>query len=172
MPRAPVILPTGTYSLHHLEPFTLRIPGPDPQHTPARLLVTMSHHVFSEKWVPGQSPQTHYLLENNDPREFCPVRYGWSTHLEALIRYHVNGKAYETRDDAGRMRHAFVANLPGSTIPYPIFFTLQAASSSKTLDGLLTVLSAYEKPRFPAKARLQSINFGRLVRQRIGFKNK
>lgn len=62
MARAPFVLPTGTYCLAHLEPFPLVVGADDPTLHDVRLLVNFTHHTFSEKWVPGVSAQSHYLI--------------------------------------------------------------------------------------------------------------
>lgn len=172
MARNPFIFGGVEYDLAHLEPFTVRVPSIDPARSDAQILVTFSHHVFSKKWDANVCDPQAWFEENGEARAFCAQRHGWSLALPAVIKYHVNGRAYETRDTQGRRRHAFVTTLQGSAVPYPVFFALQRASRNHAADGILTVASAYEKPKLPKLSKLQNIKFGRLVGQRVGYKQK
>jgi hypothetical protein len=149
------------YPLAHLEPFNALVPAKDPLASPASLHVTFSHHVFSEKWDDGKHQTDHGFYADGERRAFCSVRYGCSIDLRQIVEYHVGGKAFESRDSNGVLRHLFYAEADG--IQYPVFFNLRKANRIPGIDGILHIISAYQKPDLPARVRLQSVKFARLV---------
>jgi hypothetical protein len=149
------------YPLGHTLPFDLVVPAQDPLAAPAVLRVSFSHHVFSVKWDDALHTADHEFQADGERRAFCPVRYGCSINLRQIIEFHVRGKAFESRDSNGIMRHLFYAEADGIT--YPVFFTLRKANRIPGIDGILQIISAYQKPDLPARHRLQSIKFARLV---------
>ena len=80
------------------------------------------------------------------------------------------GKAFESRDGNGVLNHFFYADADG--IAYPIFFRLRKSDRFAGTDGILHIVSAYQNPNLPAKNRLQSIKFARLVHQTCPPKQK
>jgi hypothetical protein len=151
------------YPLSHLNSYKVTVPAKDPLAAPAILLVTFSHHVFSEKW--DEQTHTHdYKFEaNGERRAFCPVRYGCSINLHSVIEYHVGGKAFLSRDGKGVWNHLFYGEADG--IAYPIFFRLGRADRIEGVDGILHIISAYQNPNLPARNRLEAVKFARLVHQ-------
>jgi hypothetical protein len=149
------------YPLGHLDPFDVGVPAKDPLASPANLRVTFSHHVFSEKWDDAKHHADHEFYADGERRAFCSVRYGCSIDLRQIIGYHVAGKAFESRDSNGILRHLFYAEADG--IQYPVFFNLRKADRIPGIDGILHIISAYQKPDLPARVRLQSVKFARLV---------
>jgi hypothetical protein len=91
-----------------LSPFKVEVPAKDPLASPATLLVTFSPHVFSEKWDGARHTQEHRYVANKEVRAFCPVRYGCSINLHKIVRYHVAGKAFESRDGKGILNYFFM----------------------------------------------------------------
>jgi hypothetical protein len=148
------------YPLGHLASFNVVVPAKDPLAMPAVLRVTFSHHVFSVKWHEGQPPDHEYVAFG-EKRSFCPARYGCSIELPSIINYHVAGKAFQSRDGNGVLRHFFYAEVDG--IPYPVFFKLSKARSAPGVDGLMHIISAYQNLDLPARHKLQSVKFARLV---------
>ncbi len=114
------------YPLGHLDPFDLTVAAKDPLASPATLRVTFSHHVFSEKWHDAKHHADHEFWADGERRAFCSVRYGCSIELHQIVEYHVGGKAYESRDRNGILRHLFYAEADG--IRYPVFFNLRKAN--------------------------------------------
>ena len=107
------------YPLRHLRGFRLTIAQKDPLLAPAKLQVTFSCHVFSERWNADEhSAERHFQYEGDD-RAFCPVRYGCSIGLEDHIRYFANGKAFLSKDGNGIQNSFFYAE--ADEVPYPIF---------------------------------------------------
>ncbi len=139
------------------------VPAKDPLASPATLEVTFSHHVFSVKWDPAVHSEDHAYQSDGERRAFCPVRYGCSIELRKIVEYHIAGKAYLSRDGNGVMSHLFYDEAEG--VPYPAFFRLRKADRIPGVDGILHFISAYQNPELPARNRLQSIKFARLVHQ-------
>jgi hypothetical protein len=151
------------YPLGHLNSFKVLVPAKDPLAAAATLLVTFSHHVFSEKWDEQAHTPDHKFEADGERRAFCPVRYGCSINLRHMIEYHVGGKAYKSRDGNGFWNHLFYDHADGS--PYPIFFNLGRADRIEGVDGILRIKSAHQKHNFLARNRLETIKFARLVHQ-------
>lgn len=152
------------YPLGHLRGLRVIVPARNPLSVSALLQVTYSCHVYSEKWNDSRHTEDHRIEENGGVRAFCPVRYGCSISLPDLIRYHVGGKAYEGRDHKGAKNYFFYAEADG--VPYPIYFRLGRATNIRGADGLLHVISAYQKPTLQARNKLQSIRFAKLVHRK------
>ena len=151
------------YPLGHLNNFKVVVPAKDPLAVPAVLLVTLSNHVFSEKWDEQTHTQDRKFETDGEHRAFCPVRYGCSINLRHMIEYHVGGKAFLSRDGKGIWNHLFYGEADG--IAYPIFFRLGRADRLVGIDGILHIISAYQNPNLPARNRLNAIKFARLVHQ-------
>lgn len=157
------VLNQTVYPLKHLCGFRLDIARKDPLLAPAKLQVTFSCHVFSERWNESQHSSERRFRYNCDDRAFCPVRYKCSINLEKNISYFSNGKAYLSKDGNGVQNSFFYAESDG--VPYPIFFRLVKAKNIKGVDGLLHVISAYPNPNLSARHKYQSVKFARLVHQ-------
>jgi hypothetical protein len=151
------------YPLRHLSRFTVVVPAKDPLASPATLLATFSHHVFSEKWDEAHHTAEHRYEADGEVRAFCPVRYGCSINLREIVEYHVAGKAFESRDGNGVLNHFFYADADG--IAYPVFFRLRKSDRIVGVDGLLHIVSAYQNPKLPAKHKHNAVKFARLVHQ-------
>jgi hypothetical protein len=160
MVQKAVTFGNAQYPLEHLSSFRVVVGQKDPLAAPAVLQVTISCHVFSEKWEDGMDEARRYI-EDGETRAFCPVRYGCSIGLRQIVNYHIEGKAYEGRDSNGAMNHFFYAEAEG--IAYPVFFRLGKATKIPGVDGILHIISAYQNPKLPARNRLQSVKFARLV---------
>ncbi|WP_146037347.1 hypothetical protein [Novosphingobium guangzhouense] len=158
------------YPLGHLDPFEVTVAAKDPLASPAVLRVICSHHVFSVKWDDNEHTADHEFTYNKERRAFCPVRYGCSIEIEDIVKYHINGKAYVSKDGKGISRHLFYA--VADSIPYPVVFDLAKAKHIPEVDGIMRIISAYQKPLLPARNKLQSINFARLVHQKCPPKTK
>ena len=156
-------LGTIAYPLDHLERFRVVVPAKDPLASAATLEVTFSHHVFSEKWDDAVHTAVRAYEAEGGKRAFCPVRYGCSINLRAIVEYHVAGKAFLSRDGKGTWNHLFYGE--ADSIPYPVFFRLRKANRIEGVHGILHVISAYQNPELPSRNRLQSIKFPRLVHQ-------
>ncbi|PNU02764.1 hypothetical protein A8V01_25495 [Novosphingobium guangzhouense] len=122
------------------------------------------------KWDDNEHTADHEFTYNKERRAFCPVRYGCSIEIEDIVKYHINGKAYVSKDGKGISRHLFYA--VADSIPYPVVFDLAKAKHIPEVDGIMRIISAYQKPLLPARNKLQSINFARLVHQKCPPKTK
>lgn len=125
--------------------------------------VLCSHHVFSVKWSDALHSKDHEYIRDEERRAFCPVRYGCSIEIRRIVEYHIAGKAYQSRDGNGVLRYMFYDLADG--VSYPVFFTLSKASRIAGVDGLMHVISAYQKADLPSRSKLQSVKFARLVYQ-------
>lgn len=163
VPDRPFLLAGAEYPLIHLRRFTVVVPAKDPLASPATLQVTFSHHVFSEKWNDARHTVEQRFEEAGELRAFCPVRYGCSISLQEIIKYHVAGKAFLSRDGKGIWNHFFYADADG--ISYPVFFRLGKSDHIAGIDGILHIISAYQNPKIPARHKHDAIKFARLVHQ-------
>ena len=156
---------SGTdYPLEHLTSFLLEIAQKDPLAAAAVLRVTYSCHTYSQGWKEGQHDPAYLIEEDGEKRSFCPVRYGCSTELPTLLRYHSAGKAYAMRDGNGFLNNFFYAEADG--VPYPVYFRLSKATRrSADADGILHIMSACQNPLLLSRGRYQSVKFARLVHQ-------
>ncbi|WP_374589904.1 hypothetical protein [Novosphingobium sp.] len=161
MQMKPFSLDGIEYSFVHLAPFEVTVPAKEPLAAPAVLRVTFSHHVFSEKWNPSKHAPSHEFTVDGEKRAFCPLRYQCSHQIRQIVEYNIAGKAFESRDSNGVLRHLFYGEIDG--VQFPVFFNLRKADRIPGIDGILHIISAYKKPDLPAKVRLQSVKFARLV---------
>ncbi len=161
MSQKSFILGGASYPLHHLNGFRIAVPPKDPLRAEARLQVTLSCHVYSERWDASRHSQDRQFSEGHEQRAFCPTRYGCSIGLEDQIRYHVAGKAFWGKDGNGQRNSFFYGEADG--IAYPIYFRLGEVDRIKGVNGILHVISAYQNPDLPAKNRFQAVKFARLV---------
>lgn len=164
MPFNKFTLAGTEYPLGHLNSFDVTVHAKDPLQAPARLRVTFSHHVFSVKWDDAKHSEDHEYICDGERRAFCPVRYGCSIGLRAIVEYHIAGKAFLSRDGNGVWSHLFYAE--ADAIQYPVFFRLGKADRIAGVDGVLHIISAYQNADFPTRRNLQSIKFARLVHQK------
>jgi hypothetical protein len=163
MPYEKFVLAGVEYPLGHLKSFKVTVPAKEPLAAPAILLVTFSHHVFSEKWDEQKHTPEHKFEADGERRAFCPVRYSYSINLRKIIEYHIGGKAFLSRDGKGIWNYLFYGD--ADSIAYPVFFRLGRADRIEGVDGILHIISAYQNPDLPAKNRLQAVKFARLVHQ-------
>ena len=163
MPQNCFTLGSSDYPLAHLSGFRLIVPQKDPLQSPARLQVTLSCHVYSERWDASRHDPSRYFEEDGQERAFCPTRYGCSIGLEALIRYQVGGKAFWGKDGNGQRNAFFYGAADG--IPYPVYFRLGRADRINEVDGILHIISAYQNPVLLARHRFQAVRFAQLVHQ-------
>lgn len=151
------------YPLTHLRGLRVIVPAKDPLAAPATLQVTFSCHVYSEKWEGAKHTPERKFEDDGDVRAFCPVRYGCSIKLRDLIALGVRGKVYQGRDGNGVLNHFFYCDADG--IPYPVYFRLGRADRINGVDGILHIISAYQRPNLMARHRFQAVKFARLVHQ-------
>jgi hypothetical protein len=163
MARGVFRLGAQTFTLSHLRGVRLLIPAKDPLQMPALLQVTFSTHVFSEKWNAAKHDAERRFEDKGDTRAFCPVRYGCSILLPDILKQCVGGKAHVGRDGNGHFNHFFYAIADG--IPYPVYFRLAKANRIKGVDGILHIISAYQRPGMKPRHKFQAIKFARLVHQ-------
>ena len=151
----------ANYPLTHLKGFRVVVPAKDPLASAATLQVTFSPHVYSERWDEAKHAPERRFDNDGEARAFCPVRYGCSIKLRDLIGYGVGGKVLLGRDGKGASNHFFYCAADG--IPYPVYFRLGRADRINGVDGILHIISAYQRPALMARHKFQAVNFARLV---------
>ncbi len=160
LPSDPVI-GGRTYSLAHLQPFTVGV-TPKADGAPTfKLYVAFGSHVYSKEWD-ATHPRDHRLDDGREIRCFCPVRHGYSLHLPGIVQAAVGGRAYFSQ---GR-NYLLIENLPGLNAPYAVFFNLEV-SRHGNFDAAMFVISAYAKPNLPPKRSLPAITFATLVAKTV-----
>jgi hypothetical protein len=164
MPFDKFTLRGADYPLGHLRGFRVIVPAKDPLLSAASLQVTFSCHVYSEKWDETIHDEEHKFTEDGQDRSFCPVRYGCSMKIEAIVRGGLEGKVYWGRDGNGVLNSFFYGEADG--IPYPVYFRLNKAHKINGVDGLMHIISAYQNPKLPARHRIEAIKFARLVHRK------
>lgn len=147
------------YDCSHLDPFVIELP-PFDSGRGYKVLVSFSCHAFTRSPIEGD-PESFLYEEGGEVRCFCQDRYLASKGLKNLIRYHSGGKAYFSE-----RRNFMLIEQPLGGAPYAIFFNVERAKI-KSVDALMFVASAYEKPNLPAKSQLPSISFRTLVHKTV-----
>lgn len=165
MGRSPIIHLGQSYALDHIDPFTVQVPTLDGLRV-RKLLVSFGLHCFTVDASKCDPVSFTEVSEDGDARAFCAFRHGWSQSLPQIVRYHVAGKAFESRDRNGAWGHFFYER-KDRLVPYAVYFRLEKSSKGAGIDGILRIVSAYENADLPATHKFQSINFARLVDQRM-----
>jgi hypothetical protein len=148
-----------TYSLAHLQPFTVLV-TPKAEGAPTfKVLVSFSSHPFSKEWC-DSDPESHKIIDGDEIRCFCPIRHGHSLHLPSIVQAGTNGRAYFSLRDNFLLVH----NLPGLNGPYAVFFSIEKARA-KGVDAVMFVASAYHKPDLPK--HIPAITFATLVAKTV-----
>jgi hypothetical protein len=128
------------YDLGHLDDSVITV-TPKAAGTPAyRVLVSYGCHCFARENKAGD-PATHHVPDGKKIRTFCPIRTSHSAHLPAIIAGAQSGVAFFSQ----KTNMLLVEQLPGVNGPYAVFFNVQQ-SKQASLDAVLFVASAYEKP--------------------------
>jgi hypothetical protein len=73
----------NVFTLDHLKSFRVTVPAKDPLQHPAILLVSFSHHVFSEKWHDTNHSASHAYHYDSEQRAFCVQRHTDSSFYPA-----------------------------------------------------------------------------------------
>jgi hypothetical protein len=81
------------------------------------------------------------FMDGKTPRTFCPTRYGFSTHLPAVLMKEALGAVYS---NAGR--YVFKGSIPGIKGAYVIAFDLRVSKSPK-YDYKVQIVSAHNAPK-------------------------
>lgn len=124
------------------------------------MFVTFDEHTFTRK-ITAEDPPEHLCFTN---RVFCPVRYGLSLGLPALIAGFPYVRVYKTWERGGYVY--FAAGVESPEGPYHIFFNVKRYDYSKKKKGVaMHVQSAYprEKGEYGDGQRPNCIDFSRLV---------
>lgn len=155
MPRSDFTHGLETYTLGHLESFTLLV-TPRAEGAPTyNVLVTFGCHVFTRKRLGDDAPESLYE-ENGEQRSFCADRHRYSTNLPSIVHAAANGRAYFSQ----KQNLLLVDRIDGISEPYAVFFNMEKGKA-KGIDATMFVVSAYPKERLPDE--LATITFPTLV---------
>jgi hypothetical protein len=129
-----------TYTLEHLEPFTLVVPDGDKSF---RVYVQFGHHCFTEDRENWHSLDRKYEF-NGETRSFCTTRFAASKRLPDIIKDLVDKSVYY-----GKQYNYFVLrnhDLLGNAPPYAVFFDVTKSRDRRKGDAFMRIQSAYQKP--------------------------
>lgn len=134
-----------TYSLKHLEPFTLSLESKRSKRT-LKIRVIYTNHCFSKGLERNKEDfcvgDPVFDRETTRPRIFCSERYDLSLRLEGVIRSLIGRKVRQT---ASERNWCYVTEVQLDDGDYHVFFELKKASDEKKRmqDLELRVESAY-----------------------------
>jgi hypothetical protein len=168
----PIIHNGKEMPIDHLAPFTFPCPCPDI----GRDLMIRSicaNHCYTEKYDATCHATADIILTEGAGRHrvFCPIRYGLSFQLPALITNLPQHKVHQT----GQTRnYVYVVPLQVGGQHYEVYFMLQRASAADGADLRLTVESAYPNGGSNLRKRPRAIRFAILAHkvltnQRVHF---
>jgi hypothetical protein len=130
------------YPLGHLAPLLIACRC-EPIGRDLAIRVTFANHCYTEAFDGTVHKREHIVLYDapTRPRVFCPVRYGLSKRLPALVDELPTRKVHRT--SSPRENYVYVVLLKEDNITYEIYFMLQRAQAGDGVDLRLTVESAY-----------------------------
>ncbi len=151
----PIFVSGTPVDLSHLEPFTFQVPSVLAKKT-LRVRALFTTHCFSQSHgsIPHPTGDTVIDGDTSRPRTFCPVRYGCSHALPALVAGLPGSKVRQTSALRNWVYSTVIAHPSG---PYNIFFEVKrAAPEQRTWQDLnLIVESAYPEHGAPPSVRGQ-----------------
>lgn len=157
----PLTIAGRTYTFSHLEPFPMAVTSLKVGR-PLRIHVRFTNHCFSVAFdAAAHPPGTNTFPDGGGRlRVFCPVRYGFSQQLPAVVRL-LSHPAAKVRQTAQRRNWLHSAQVVGPTGPYLIFFEIRRTlRDERHLQDLnLVVESAYLQGVRPPPALLGPMNF-------------
>ncbi|SFV31317.1 hypothetical protein SAMN05216456_1302 [Devosia crocina] len=136
------------YSLHHLQPFHVKLEGKGKDGLDLTVRVSFHSHVYS-KADSDEATGHRFKDEGGKWREFCTDRYGWCVDLPVICTAMVeqNFPSWESQDAGQKNNMAVSEAVPTSGLKYLIFYDLHPSQSSG-IDVELVVKSAYKKQFF------------------------
>lgn len=157
----PLTIAGRTYAFPHLEPFQMAVASQKVGRL-LRIHVRFTNHCFSVAFdAAAYPPGTNTFFDSGSRlRVFCPVRYGLSQQLPAVVQQ-LSHPAAKVRQTAQRRNWLHSAQVIGPTGPYLIFFEIRRTSRNEghLQDLNLVVESAYLQGARPPPALLGSMNF-------------
>lgn len=143
--HSPITSRQVRYSVHHLQPQTIKLEGKGKDGHDLAVRVSYHSHVYS-KADSEDATELRFLDEGGKMREFCTARHGWSLGLPDACRSMVvdNYPSWPSEDGGGRNNMTVTEAAPTSGVRYLIFYEI-FPSQAKGIDLELVVKSAYEK---------------------------
>lgn len=133
------------YSLHHLQPFHVKLDGKGKDGLDLTVRVSYHSHVYSKADADGATG-LRFKDEGDKWREFCLERYTLCLTLPDICRNMVelNFPSWESQDNGGKNNMAVSEANPTSGTKYLVFYEL-LPSQTEGIDVELIVKSAYAK---------------------------
>ena len=143
--HAPITSAGTRYSLHHLQPFTIKLDGKGKDGLDLTVRISFHSHVYSK--VDSDDATGHrFVDEGGKWREFCTDRYALCLGLPSICTEMVirNFPSWESRDGGKKNNMTVSEAVPTSGLKYLIFYQL-VPSLADGVDVELVVKSAYER---------------------------
>jgi hypothetical protein len=169
----PIIYNGRPISVVHLAPRETRCPC---REIGRELVISVDfrNHCYTEDFDPEKHSRDQIILYDapDRPRVFCPVRFGLSHRLPALVDGISSQKVQQT---AELRNYVYVVPMQVLGRVYEVYFMLQRATAPDRADLRLTVESAYlvdmppVLPRRPNNIRFGVLAYKTLRNERIKF---
>ena len=144
------IIGEDKYDLSHLDYQTFTVSKPKTDSAPEKevsFFMSFSDHCFTDHFGPSDSWIYPHAKSKTD-RYFCPIRYGHSKHLPAIIPDIINQNPFVGRTFLEHREQFFHIDLNRLDVTYRIFFEISKNQSPVASTYLrINILSAYEPRR-------------------------
>jgi hypothetical protein len=160
-------------SIDHLAPMTFPCSCPDIGRD-LTVSVTFSNHCYTEAFDDTKHTAEDVVVYDAGSRAriFCPIRHGLSAQLPSLIASLPTRRVFQT---AERRNYVFSVPILTAGQIYQVFFMVQRAEQTPSVDLKLTVESAYPVviapvlPNRPGAIRFKVLAYKVLRREQISF---
>jgi hypothetical protein len=143
--HSPITSGKTKYSLHHLQPFSIKLAGKGKDGLDLTIRVSYHSHVYSKTYT-DEAVGHKFQDEGGKWREFCVDRYKLCLNLPSICADMLNQNypSWESEDGGSKNNMAVSEANPTSGFKYLIFYEL-FPSAAEGVDVELVVKSAYEK---------------------------
>lgn len=151
--HSPITSGGTKYSLHHLQPFVVKLDGKGKDGKDLSVRVSYHSHVYSKADSP-EATGHRFQDEGGKWREFCTDRYTLCVDLPTICSdmVNLNFPSWESEDNGGKNHLAVSDATPSAGTKYLVFYEL-LPSETQGIDIELVVKSAYEKPFDPTRIK-------------------
>lgn len=134
------------YTFEHLQPIALNLDmNIEGVKTEIKIFVTFGCHCFTENFNPEKHKADHIYRHQNETRAFDPARYECSKHLPKAIDSLLTGMIYRSDKSYTYVSQILIA-VPSGSQSYSIFFSLERATKTPSLNLRMYIKSAYLSP--------------------------
>lgn len=143
--HAPITSGGIKYSLHHLQPFQVKLDGKGKDGLDLTIRISYHSHVYSKTDNDGTTG-LRFKDEGGNWREFCIQRHTLCLGLPAVCKDMVeqNYPSWQSQDGGSKNHMAVSEAMPSSGLKYLVFYELLPGEVIG-IDVELVVKSAYEK---------------------------